>query len=145
MTYQCIIHGAQGIIWYRYAGYRQNGPRGFLPEQWDVIANLAKELRGIYDVLCARAAAEQPTVAIVSGEKTDQLGNASVSALLKDSGGKRWLFSGSSVRTPVQATITLPAGAKKVTNYFEKRSVNVTDGVIRETFAPLGVQLYVIE
>ena len=48
-------------------------------------------------------------------------------------------------RTPVQATFTLPAGAKKVTNFFEKRAVNVADGVIKESFGPLGVQLYVIE
>ena len=145
MTYQCIIHGAQGIIWYRYAGYRQNGPRGFLPEQWAVVANVAKELRSLYDVLCARAAAEQPTVTVLSGAKQDQLGNDSVSALLKDCGGKRWLLTGSSVRTPVKASFTLPAGAQKVTDYFENRAVKIADGTITETFAPLGVHVYIIE
>ena len=145
MTYQCIIHGAHGVIWYRYAGYRENGPRGFLPNEWEVVANLSKELRGIYDVLCARAAKEQPTVTVLSGEKQDQLGNDSVSALLKDCGGKRWLFTGSSVRTSVQASFTLPAGAKKVTDYFENRPVKIANGTITETFAPLGVHVYIIE
>ena len=145
MTYQCIIHGAQGVIWYRYAGYRENSQRGFLPEEWEVLANQAKELRSIYDVLCARASAKQPTVTVVSGETFDPLGNESVSALLKESDGKLWLFTASSVRTPVQARFRLPARATKATDYFENRVVKITDGAMAETFAPLGVHVYVIE
>ena len=145
MTYQCIIHGSQGIIWYRYAGYRENAKRGFLPNEWKVLEKLSKEVSGIYDVLCDRASKQQPMVTVLSGEKQDSLGNDSVSALLKDSGGKQWLFTATSVRTPVTASFTLPAGAKKVTDYFEKRPVEIKEGVITESFAPLGVHLYIIE
>ncbi len=146
MTYQCIIHGAHGIIWYRYAGYRENSKRGFLPEEWEVLANQAKELRAIYDVLCARASAEQPSVMVVSGETHDPLGNESVGALLKESGGKLWLFAASSVRTPVKARFKLPARVTKATDFFGNRVVKIMDGgTMEETFAPLGVHVYAIE
>lgn len=145
MTYLCIIHGAQGIVWYRYGGYRQNAPIGFKQEEWNVVANQAKELRSLYDVLCDRATTWQPTVTVTAGRPTDELGNASVSALLKGTGSQKWLFTASSVHEKTIAQITVPAGTKSVTEYFSQRKAAIVNGTITAEFAPLGVQVFVLE
>ena len=84
MGYQAIIHGAQGVIWYRYAGYGENLKTGFTAEQWQVVVEVSRELRSLYDVLCQRAAAVQPPQPeVLSGAAFDCLDNPSVSLLLK--------------------------------------------------------------
>ncbi|MBP5640003.1 MAG: hypothetical protein J6X55_11025 [Victivallales bacterium] len=148
MTYQAIIHGAQGIIWYRYAGYNENLKTGFTPEQWNVVVRTSKELRKLYDVLCQRAAAVQPAEPeILEGPQTDVWGNHSISVLLKEGDAtSRILFAASSVRKPVKARITIPSGATSVVDFFDGHACTPdANGVIEDTFNPLGVHVYVVK
>ncbi len=148
MTYQAIIHGVQGIIWYRYAGYNEYQKTGFTPEQWDVIVRTSKELHKLYDVLCQRAAALQPAEPeILDGPQVDCLNNPSVSLLLKEGDGtSRFLFAASSVRQPVKVRITIPNGAASVIDFFDGHECTPdANGVIEDTFQPLGVHVYVIK
>jgi hypothetical protein len=148
MTYQAIIHGVQGIIWYRYAGYNEYQKTGFTPEQWDVIVRTSKELHKLYDVLCQRAAALQPAEPEILDEpQVDCLNNPSVSLLLKEGDGtSRFLFAASSVRQPVKVRITIPNGAASVIDFFDGHECTPdANGVIEDTFQPLGVHVYVIK
>ena len=148
MSYQAIIHGAQGVIWYRYAGYKENEKKGFTPEQWNVVVRTSKELRKLYDVLCQRAAAVQPAEPeILEGPKADVWGNHSISVLLKEGDAtSRILFAASSVRKPVKARITIPGSAKSVVDFFDGHACTPdANGVIEDTFKPLGVHVYVLK
>lgn len=144
MSYQAVIHGAHGVIWYRYAGYGENTKKGFTPEQWEVVASVSREMRQLYDVLCARAYSKNPQPTVTAGPVEDVLHNPSVSSLLKEHDGKLYLFAASSVRENTTASFTIPE-AKSVTDFFDKRIIPVQNGAFNENFTPLGVHVYVIE
>ncbi|MGI6356603.1 MAG: hypothetical protein ACOX6W_16140 [Lentisphaeria bacterium] len=147
MGYQAIIHGAQGVIWYRYAGYGENLKTGFTAEQWQVVVEVSRELRSLYDVLCQRAAAVQPPQPeVLSGAAFDCLDNPSVSLLLKEGDKEsRILFAASSVREPVTARITVP-GAKSIVDFFDGHVCQPNaDGVFEDAFKPLGVHVYIVK
>ena len=147
MGYQAIIHGAQGVIWYRYAGYGENLKTGFTAEQWQVVVEVSRELRSLYDVLCQRAATVQPhQPEVLSGAAFDCLDNPSVSLLLTEGDGKsRVLFAASSVREPVTARINVP-GAQSIVDFFDGHVCQLNaDGVFEDAFKPLGVHDYIVK
>lgn len=145
MSYQAVIHGAQGIIWYRYAGYGENNKTGFTPEQWEVVASLSREMRQLYDVLCQRAIPQKSAPVVLSGPQVDPQNNPSVSSMLKAHNDKQYLFTASSVRKNLTVKFQVP-GAKSVTDFFGKNKLAITqDGEFTENFSPLDVHVYVIE
>ena len=137
MTYSSIAGGARGILFYAYsgAGWKREGrwARGVrdIPEKWDDICGLTRELDALKDALVARDAKAQPTVSCDRGE---------VVALLKDHGAGL-LIAANITTNAVRATFGL-AGVKGATVRFENgRRIAGQDG-FSDDFAPYGTHVY---
>lgn len=131
MTWAAVIHGAHGITWYTYGGFKSkktgknNEGITSTPERWQAISELACKLRDLSPVLLERTPRDQPTVEIVSGPAKDPLGkNPSVTALLKRHAGKAYLFAVNASPEPVTARITW-AGGETLTHEFPPFGVYV--------------------
>ena len=137
-VYASIAHGARGIAMYTYCGANEKN-EGIVssPERWAEAAAVVGELAKLSDVLTSRDASRQPVPTVVSGPKTDSLGQQSVSVLLK-SGPEPVLIAVNAANEPVRVRFGLSCGAEEM---FERRTIPAGDGLV-DDFAPLGVHVY---
>ncbi len=143
MSYLAVIHGAHGVIWYRYAGYpgTPNAKRGYSEEEWETLTSVIHEFRSLYDVLCERTGKQTQKTELLSGPAKDGLGFDSANTLLKECKGKKYLFVCNSAMSDVKMKFTVP-GIQTARELFEKRTLSVKDGTFDDTFAPYGVHVY---
>jgi len=144
MSYLSIIHGANGITWYTYGGWGKNYGVSDMPEVWENICDLASELSKLQDALVEPTGTQPPAPAILSGPEKDARGFPSISILLKEHAGKKYLLVANSARAKVTAKLAAP-GATRIDLPFESRQVAPADGTFTDTFAPYGVHVYVWE
>ena len=146
-SFAAIIHGAHGITWYTYGGF-YNKRRDYYdegitsrPERFRDMADLSTWIRELSPALVARACA-QPSVAIVSGEKTDPDGHRAVSALLKRTETEAVLLTVNSATLPTRARFEVPDVPAAAEVMRENRSVTLSNGVFEDDFAPFAVHVY---
>ena len=142
MSYLSLIHGANGITWYTYGGWGDNHGVTDTPETWQTICNLAGELSQLQDLLTERTGPQPPAPEIVAGAKEDALGHPSISMLLKDHAGKRYLIAANSADARVTARFTV-GPVTQVSLPFEKRELTGANGGFADTFGPYAVHVYV--
>ena len=142
MSYLSIIHGATGITWYTYGGSGANHGVTDNPEVWKNICDLAGELAKLQEVLVERTGPQPPAPEVLQGPPKDALGYPSLSVLLKEHGGKKYLIVANSARAEVTARFT--AGARgQVVLPFEAREIAAEAGGFSDRFGPYQVHVYV--
>ncbi len=142
MSYLSIIHGATGITWYTYGGSGANHGVTDNPEVWKNICDLAGELAKLQEVLVERTGPQPPAPEVLAGPPKDALGYPSLSVLLKEHAGKKYLIVANSARADVTARFT--AGARgKVALPFEGREIAAEAGGFSDRFGPYQVHVYV--
>ena len=147
MTYAAIVHGATGVTFYTYGGFydakkkRSNDGMTSTPERWKNITTLARQLNALSPVLTARTPAEQPTVKVVAGQAVDFNGYPSISCLMKEYNGEKYIIAVNSVKAEVKAEFQL-GGVVSGTVIDENRQVSFQNGKMSDTFAPYAVHTY---
>ena len=147
MAYAAIIYGSQGLTWYTYSAgdHKQYFGASQIPEKWQIMSKLTKELNQMHDVLCERKAAIQPEITIISGPAADTRNNPSIAGLLKIHNGKYYYLTVNSSADTVKAAFAIP-GVKSGRVLFENdRKVTLRDGKLTDTFAPYDVHIYELQ
>ena len=141
MTYAAVIHGAHGVTWYTYGGFKQNEGVTSTPERWRNICDLAGQLAELAPVLEERTPPQPPVPAVTSGPKADPFGGPSVTCLLKRHDGWNYLFAVNASTETVSAE--LPAdGATTAEVLYEKRACAAQNGRFADSFTPFAVHIY---
>ena len=141
MSFAAVIHGAHGVTWYTYGGFKQNEGVTSSPERWRNICDLAGRLAELAPVLAERTPQQPPVPTVVSGPESDPLGGPSVTCLLKRHDGWSYLLAVNAATEPVSAV--LPAeGATSVEVRYENRTCTAKDGRLTDNFGPFAVHIY---
>ena len=141
MSFAAVIHGAHGLTWYTYGGFKDNEGITSTPERWKNICDLAGRLSALEPVLVERTPKQPPVPEVLSGPKTDCHGRPSVSCLLKRHDGISYLLAVNAVAEPVSAKLTVP-GAETVEVLYENRTCICGGNAIADDFAPFAVHIY---
>jgi len=84
MSWEGIVHGGNGIIWYLYHSRSGRGEGVAVDDRhWREITAVSSEIASLSGDLLVRNAAERPDVEVVSGPAKDYFGLKPVSVLLK--------------------------------------------------------------
>ena len=141
-TFAAIIHGAHGVTWYTYGGFKQNEGVTSTPERWRNIGELATRLSGLAPVLVERTPPQPAAPVVVSGPKSDPMGiGPSVTCLLKHHGGWSYLLAVNASPERVSAAFAVD-GAGPLEVLYENRSRTVSGGGFTDDFAPFAVHVY---
>ena len=141
MTYAAVIHGAHGVTWYTYGGFKQNEGVTSTPERWRNICDLAGQLAELAPVLTERTPPQPPVPTVTSGPKADPFGELAVTCLLKRHDGWNYLLAVNASTEPVSAELSAN-GATTVEVLYEKRACAARNGRFADTFAPFAVHIY---
>ena len=153
MTFAAVCHGAHGMTWYAYCGTVKPEKKQYnygvtsTPERWKNICDLAARLKSLAPVLTERTVPDAPEVQIVSGLKTDPLGFASVSTLVKRHKGECYLFAVNSSDRTVSARIDLRSvcpDAGSAAQLFENHDFKFAGGRLSCEFPPFAVRIWKI-
>ena len=132
MSYQALMSGAKGMLWYTYKGYGQNLPQDD-PELWNAQKKFLKELNELSPVFLASGLGKEV--------KTD---TEKVQAVIKRSPAGTYLFVANTSKTE-SFTPEINVGKEfsgEVDVYGENRKVSVKSGVVTDSFKPLDVHIY---
>lgn len=140
-SYLAIIHGAHGITWYTYGGAGKNHGVTHTPEIWRDICDLAGELSQLQTVLVERTPPQPPPPRILSGPEKDALGYPSISVLLKEHAGQKYLLAANSANAEAVARFST-SGKTTIQLPFEKRQLRCDDGGFTDAFSPYAVHVY---
>ena len=149
MSFAALIHGGNGISWFKYGG--EKGEKGArfsgmfrTPEDWRAMTNITMRVAALAPYLLERRPTQQPPVPeIVSGAKTDPLGQPSVTLLLKRRKDVICLMAVNAANEKVRARFNLgPLKVAKVGVSWEGRTVAFSHGVFEDDFEPFGVHVY---
>jgi hypothetical protein len=142
MSYEAIIHGANGITWFAYTSKSFEGAT-HTPETWANLCRVTKELSALSDVLLEDNC--PPIEATVTdGPQTDALNFPSISVLAKCHKDRLFLICANSAKAEVTMKIACPK-MSRARVWFEERELPLTNGVLQDTFAPYGVHVYELE
>ena len=145
-AFAAIIHGGQGIVWFMYGGAKGPDSRysGMFRTEadWAAMTNLTRRIASLTPVLLERAPKQPPVPEIVSGPKTDPLGQPAVTCLFKTFGGRAYVLAVNAATEPVRVRFSVDAedGVGKVA--WEHREVMLRNGRFEDDFAPLAVHVY---
>ncbi len=145
MSFLAVIHGAHGITWYTYGGFKDNHGIADTPETWNNIAAVATQLNQLSDMLTEPTPPQLEPPTIGSGPTADSLGHPAISALLKIHQGNAYLLAASSAREPIQASFQLDArlaGKATAKVLFENRTAPLQNGLLTDDFKPYDVHIY---
>ena len=108
MTYASIIRGATGVMYYCYGAASKYNTAASIPERWEELSVVSRELDALYDVLTAEPVTQPAAPVIVKGSAKDKNGRVPVYALVKRSGKRTVLMTVNASVEDVTAKITLP-------------------------------------
>ncbi len=143
MSYEAIIHGANGISWFVYGG----GSGDFkgatdTPESWENMRRLVAELSALQDVFLEEE--RLPVEATVTdGPQKDSLGYPSISVLAKRHNDRLFLICANSANKEVAVQLPCP-NMSRARVWFEDREIPLKNGILQDTFAPRSVHVYEI-
>jgi len=144
MTYQAIVAGARGLVWYAYYttesseafGMARNPKRKqwWYPETslWEYHGELNRELSGLQDAILAPG-----------GERLTT-SNEAVRALLRTTPTRQVVFAVNVAREDLEVTIRLPEATRDGTAQAigEGREVTIGDGALMDRFTGIAVHVY---
>ena len=111
-------------------------------ETWAAITNVSRRISALLPVLIERTGVQPPRPEIVSGPAKDAWLNDSVSQLLKEHDGWRYLLTVNSTDQAVTACFRVKAEGD-VSVMSEHRSIKTTVcGTFTDSFAPYAVHVY---
>ena len=108
MTYASIIRGATGVMYYCYGAATKYNTAASIPERWEELSVVSRELESLYDILTAEPVAQPAAPVIVKGNAKDKNGRVPVYALVKRSDKRTVLFTVNASVDDVTAQITVP-------------------------------------
>ena len=140
MSWEAIVHGGNGIVWYVYNSKSGHG-RGVVcsDQHWKEITTVSSEIASLTDDLLSRTAAEQPEVEVVSGPARDVFWNKSVSVLLKT--GERPLLASVNATTNAVKAVVRVKGFRRAESLGRGAVLDAANGISDE-WEPYGVRLY---
>jgi hypothetical protein len=135
MAFQCVLAGARGLIWYSFfdlkkeaATFEARGPE---------LCRVNEQIRQLVPVFLS---VEAPPPA--EAEIPQDVQQLRWAVYAHD--GKAYLVAAAASETTGEATFRV-AGATAAREIFENRAVPLTDGVLRQRFAPNEVVAFEIE
>ncbi|MBT3380336.1 MAG: hypothetical protein HN742_32250 [Lentisphaerae bacterium] len=132
MTYQCLVHGARGLIYYTYWDGRFDMAEH--PELWAMMTQLAREVRQL-----------TPLLLDGSPEQVLKLGtDGAVHVLLKSAQGRHYAIAVNTMSAPVEA-VSVPVTQVYtgiIKELFGDGEATARDGRLTLKLSPLGVQVY---
>ncbi len=145
-SFAAIVHGAQGITWFKYGGQKGKDGRysGMFrtPADWAAMTNITRRIASLRPVLTERTPPQPHVPEVVHGPKTDLLGQPSVTMLLKCHGGEAYVFAVNAAPEPVRARFRLGVRTATAHVEWEDRDVSLKGGVFEDDFDVLGVHVY---
>ncbi|MBP5300363.1 MAG: hypothetical protein J6Y80_03060, partial [Victivallales bacterium] len=142
MSYEAVIHGANGITWFIYTAKSFEGAAS-TPERWEMLRRVTRELSALSGVFLEEGSLPFEAT-VTEGPETDPYGYPSISVLAKRHDGHLFLVCANSSKAEVEMEIPCP-GMSHARVWFEKREVALSDGALRDRFAPYGVHVYELE
>jgi len=145
MAWLAIISGADGVGFFDWDERLRNPQTGTMkgwytkehPEQVEDLRAVLKELRALEHVLLAPAAARQPTLTPA---------NLAVHAVVRETGGKRYLLIASDSRRAEEITVQLEDAAngeaRCLADGVNHTHLRIQNGALRIKLPPLGVAVY---
>ncbi len=127
MTYQALVHGASGILYYTYQVEAWNYTLASTP-LWDEIKALSVEIAQLAKILAAQGPDPHNTSSIHIGQR--HLGNST------------YLIAVNVANQEVPLDLTMPSTIQSVDVMFEDRSIKTLGGSFHDLFDPLGVHVY---
>ena len=132
MTYQCLVHGVRGLVYYTYWDGRF--AMADHPELWAMMQRLAREVKELTPVLLS-----------ASGERYLKAGSQEkVHVMLKSHEGRRYLFAVNTTRDDLgDVAVPLPEGREGAwQGVFEEPRLGSTDGALPLSMPALAVRVY---
>ncbi len=136
MSYLAIQSGAKAMLWYSFR--YQGGPLPeAVPELWQSHVQLIKELHELEPILLYPGLGER----LLSGNNDIRVTSK------RGPDGSLTIFAVNTSKTEtIVSNIQCPTqDSKNIPALFEDRSVSMKEGVIQDTFEPLGVHIYQIK
>ncbi len=144
MTYQSIAHGIVGVIHFAYH-VADWWPRESEPAYYAQFLDLTAELRALTPYLLAKEEPVNIEAKIIEGSaEPSNFGYTALHLSLRKAERGYLLIAVNGFDSPVKARITIPVDgiAPRAAVRSEYRLVDVTDGVLEDSFAPYAVHLY---
>jgi len=145
-SFAAVIHGGQGITWFMYGGEKGEGSRysGMFRTEadWAAMTNVAHRIASLSPVLLERTPPQPSPPEIVSGPKTDPLGQPSVTLLLKRFADSTYVLAVNASPEPVRARFVLGLADPCGKVAWEHRTVTVKGGAFEDDFAAFAVHVY---
>lgn len=145
-SFAALIHGAQGLVWFKYGGEKGEGARysGMFrtPEDWAAMTNVTRRISALRPVLLSRTPPQPPVPEVVAGPAADPLGQPSVTALLKRVGGAAYMLAVNAAPEPVRARFRPGVRAATAKVAWEHRDVTLEDGAFEDDFDAFAVHVY---
>ena len=133
MVFQGLVHGARGILFYRYCGEEE---RAIQPSAlWREVRTLAAEL------------AELTPVLVTAEPEEEVIGTREVDVMLREYRGAYYLFAVNLTRSPQRLHVPLYdlPPLRRVEGLFRSRTPRLQNGIFDADIEPLGVGIYRLE
>ncbi|MGD8240573.1 MAG: hypothetical protein PVH68_18605, partial [Armatimonadota bacterium] len=133
MVWLAIVNGATGI--------------GYFPHRWEPYrqADISEELQAEMKRTNRQLAELAPAIVGPDAEPIahEDLEGGPVQTLTKEHAGVRYVFAVNTTREPARVRFRFAAGAQ-VEVYEEERTVRLDGDGFEDSFAPLGVHIYIV-
>jgi len=134
MAYQCLVNGANGLIFYSFFDLRRD-PLGF-ESRWADVKKLGQEIKSLIPILLSTE--EPPNVQLSSGER-----HIHFSTRRYD--GRLYILAVNVSREEQDAEFIISEEVKEAKILFEDRSLSVEKYRLTDKFQPIAVHLYEME
>jgi hypothetical protein len=138
-VWMSLIHGSRGLIYFVHQFKPKFIEAGLFAdkEMLAQVTEINRQIRGLAPVLHSPAIPDGVSVKSSSED-------VPVAAMVRRHGGAVYVFAVGMRNGKTTASITLPVMKGKAEVLHEKRTLQVMDGVFRDTFEPWDVHLYKI-
>ena len=139
MAYLSVIHGANGVVYYSYTSARKS-PGEYV---YKAALETLKELSVLSPVLLTGETVFLPHPVVEKGPALDPDKNESINILTRILGKELYILAANSAGKPITVRFRGMKGTKAILP-FEKRSVNISNGIMKDTFGGHAVHVYKI-
>jgi len=134
MAFQCLIHGANGLIFYSYFDLKRD-PLGF-EKRWADVTAVGREIRALIPVLLST----DPPPPVRLAHYTPH-----VHFTTKQRGRQVYLLAVNTSPEEQTVTFRLPPGSRRARDFFTRENAPLTELTLTDTLAPLAVRVYEID
>ncbi|MHB9036002.1 MAG: hypothetical protein ACYC64_05000 [Armatimonadota bacterium] len=131
MTFQCLVGGAKGLVYYNYSDFKRD-PLGF-DQPWSYLSAVADEVKSLFPVLLTTE--KPPLVSLQNPNEYIRFAAWSYS-------GKKVLMAVNISRDTQTATFVLPSIPVNLRRLNEVGDISMSGLNLTDSFAPIAVHLY---